>query len=230
VALTLVALGRNKFILGAFLLMVAGQALILFAWWLGVTAESAFDHWSQDELLAAGIPVLDPALESVLMRLFWIGAAVVLALTIESLITGLVSRESGLATNRAGMLVFLLLIEGFVLTSIVFSRANFHRTSTRPIVSSVSTNGSGEIRLVPMQVFADVNGVVIVRRPGARVWRTAEGIGDWLTESRGERFVWTDNDSKAYLLFRLSNREVPIMGFDFVTNQRIDPASYREQP
>jgi hypothetical protein len=228
--ISLFVLRQSRALLWGFLIFLISQALILTAWLLGWTAESAFNRWRQDDLLATGRAILDPQLEWVLMNLFWIGAAFVLAIAIEILVYPYLSRESGYPSNSRRPFILLLLFEGFIVVALTFSSVNYRRSFFKASVSSTAPDAKREIRLVPMNAFFDRNGLVISRKPGALVWRTVAGIGDLLSESHAERFVWADHDSKAYLLFQVQGREVPVMGFDFATNERVDLRSYREQP
>lgn len=221
--LALFSFRQNRVAIGVSISLLMSQALILTAWLLGLTAESAFDRHSP-----LGHPILDPQVEWVLMKIFWIGAALVLLSAIIGLAKNRLSREFCLPTNTRRILVLLLLLEGFIVVTLTVSSVNYRRSFYRSSVSSVSPGANREIRLVPMNAGFDVNGVVISRRPGALVWRTVGEVGDLLSESDGERFVWADNDSKAYLVFQLRENEVPVFGFDFAKNQSVDSKSYRE--
>jgi len=220
------AFPQRKFPFVAFLIFLMSQAILLTVWSFGWTAESAFNRH-----LPIGAPVLDPQLDWVLMNLFWVGAAFALGLASEAMLHRYLSHEAGFPTRTRRMVILLVLLEGFLVVSLTVSRVNYRRYGRgcfKPIVSSAARGANREIRLLPMNAGFDTNGLVISRRPRALVWRTAGEIGDLLSESDGERFVWADHDSKAYLLFQLRGGEVPVFGFDFVSNQSVEPKLYRE--
>lgn len=217
-AILMRAFRESKFVLTALLILFVIQEVVLIVWMQGWTAESYYAGY----MLSLGSPIIDPDLEQRLMRAFWIVAAVILSITIESLINSFLSSQPTFTKYSPRLLVLLLLCEATLLVLVQFSSTNSWRVTWRPQVSSLSPSGTREARLIPMNAFIDMNGLVIAREPGARVWRTIGRVGDILTESRNVRFDWSDRDSKVFLLLDTRGREYPVLGFDFRTNQEID--------
>lgn len=213
------AFRESKLVLTALLILFVIQEAVLIVWMQGWTAESYF----AGHMRSLGSPILDPHLEQRLMLLFWIAAAVILSITIESLINSFLSIHPTFTKYSARLLVLLLLFEATLLVLVQFSSTNGRRVTWRPQVSSLSPTGAREARLVPMDAFIDVNGLVIAREPGAWVWRTVGRIGDILTESQDVRFEWSERDSKLFLLLDVRGREYPVIGFDFAANRQIEP-------
>ncbi|MDX6693184.1 MAG: hypothetical protein QOF02_787 [Blastocatellia bacterium] len=204
------------------------QAVILLAWTECWTATSVFKKAS----LEPGWPVIDPQLESALMSAFWMIAAFVVALTVEHLLNFrflLNPRSAKESSFRKQALI--LVCELLLLLALNSSVVNFGRFSRDvKIAASVSADGSKEARLVPLNAWIDVNGVLIARRPRSIIWRTIGAIGDSLTEADGGRFVWSNDGSKVYLLLNYyQEKDSPALGFDFETNTAIDPKSYAAQ-
>lgn len=222
------AFRHSNLMLTMFLALLISQSVILFSWFEGWTAASAFVKHSPE----IGLPVIDPQLENKLMIAFWLLAAFVVALTIEHLINSFLSIEANLSSKSSHKAqIGILLFEAFLLLSLNSSNVNDRRMSRDVNVpSSVSSDGTKEIQLVPMNAWIDMNGIVIVRNPNSLVWKTVGKIGDSLTEAEGGRFVWSNDSSRVYLLLNFyKEKDFPILGYDFEANKQIDPKSYLEQ-
>lgn len=201
--------------------LFAAQAGIITLWLLGWTGASFY--WNHSTRV--GAIVLDPSIESYLMTGFWILVAIVLALGVEGIIDSFLASQSLFETRHLG-LVALLICEVFLLSLMRFGRIGFVGSSERAAVSSRSPSGNREIRLLPMQSFMDTNGIVIQREQRSIVWRSVGQIGDLLTESSEERFIWSD-ESRVFLLSKIHGTEYPVIGFDFSTRKNIDPKDWR---
>jgi hypothetical protein len=227
-SLVLKVFRHSKLILWVLLALLISQALILFSWFEGWTAASAFRKYSNE----VGLPVIDPQLEHQLMIAFWLLAAFVVALTIEPLINPSLSSETNLSRRSSHKAQLgVLLFEAFLLLSLNSSFVNLMRMSRDVNVpASVSPDGTKEIQLVPMSVWIDTNGIVIERKPNSLVWRTVGEIGDSLTEADGGRFAWSNDGSKVYLLLNFrQEKDFPMLGFDFEANKQIETKTYVEQ-
>jgi hypothetical protein len=211
-----------------FLVLLISQSVILFAWMEGWTAASAFEKHSYE----IGLPIIDPKLEHALMIAFWLIAALVVAIAIEHLLNShfkVGASSFGKHAHKKQMLV--LVFEMFLLMAVSSSIVNFRRMpSGVNVPSSLSSDGTKEIQLVPMNAWIDTNGLVIARRPNSLIWRTVGEIGDTLTGADSGRFVWLNDSSKVYLLLNFNEeKDRPVLGFDFETNKEIDLKSYVEQ-
>ncbi len=221
--LVLILFKDHKLIRWMLLALLICQGIILFAWIQGWTAASAFRNHSPSAVL----PVIDPQLEEWSMILFWLFAALVIAVSIEHLIHPFLSSTSEVRTlNKAH--VSVLLFEILLLVTFNSNFVNFMRNGRDVRVShSTSPDGNREIRLVPLNAFIDTNGIMITRKPGSPLWRTVGEIGDLLTETDGGRFVWSNDGSQVYLLVNFHDeKDLSVFGFDFRANKHLDPGTY----
>lgn len=224
--LAITAFRQNKLVLVAFFVLLISQLLILFSWSQGWTAASAF----QFRPSKIGLPVIDPNIERKLMIVFVLTAAGVFALIIEHLLSSVFISKPRSLKNLNISRTCILLLEIFLFVSL-FSSIVIYRQMfvVRNIPPSVSPSGSKEIKLVPMNCWIDVNGIVITRTPKSIFWKTTGQVGDILSEAESGRFVWSNDESRVYLLLNLDGKEFPAFGFDFKANEQIDSQTYFNQ-
>jgi hypothetical protein len=216
---------HSNLVLITFLGLLISQAVVLFSWFEGWTATSAFREHAPE----AGLSVIDPQLEHQIMIAFWLIAAFLLALATEHLVNSFLSSELNLSNKSSSKAqVGVLLFEAFLLLSLNSSVVNFMRlTRNVNVPASASSDGTKEIQLVPINAWIDTNGIVIARKTNSLVWKTVGEVGDSLTEADGGRFVWSRDCTKVYLLLNFhQKKDFPMLGFNFESNRQIDPKTF----
>lgn len=219
---------HSKLVSSLLLALFIGQAVILFSWFEGWTAASAYMNHSRE----AGLPVIDPQIENRLMTIFWLSAAFVMAVLIEHLIESFRSIKTeivGRSSRKAQM--GIMLFATFLLLSLHSNVVNYCRIPRNVnIPTSLSPDGRREVQLVPINAWIDTDGIAIAREPHSLIWRTIGKVGDVLTEADRGRFVWSGDSSKVYLLLNLrGTQDYTVLGFDFKTNQPINPEAFSKQ-
>jgi hypothetical protein len=160
---------------------------------------------------------------------FWLLAAFVFALLVEHLVDAFLNKR-----ETTGKLFYLkrmgiFALEGLLLLGMYSGIVNYKRQAPDTgVATSVSPDGKRSIQLVAMNAWIDVNGLVIVREGRSLIWSTAGELGDVLTEADGGRFVWSADNSTAFLLLNLQGKkDVPMLGYNFETNMEVNPSEYR---
>jgi hypothetical protein len=178
-----------------------GQTGVLLIWAVGLTPSDAFmdRRWG-----VAWNPwglVMDSRLLECLMAAFWyatlcILTAVVLGCLLRGgLLRGHRKKWGGGTTWRLATVLVMI----FVLTRMFGDAHEFHRMGAS-LADSTSPDGDRQVRLVPICTFCDVNGVLVFRNAGWRLWWPFEDpVGNYLTgNTNNVHFVW-DNNSEVRL-------------------------------
>jgi hypothetical protein len=164
------------------------------------------------------------------MIVFWLLAAFLFALFVEHLVDALLNNRETAGEHFYLKRIGVFALEGILLLGMYSGIVNYKRQGhDTGVATSVSPDGKRSIQLVPMNAWIDVNGLVIVREGRSLIWSTAGELGDLLTEADGGRFVWSADNSTAFLLLNLrGKKDVPMLGYNFETNMEVNPSEYRK--
>jgi hypothetical protein len=168
------------------------QTVVLLIWSMRLTTSDAFlaDGW--EGLMRMGnlsFQVVDSRLEGAFMRSFWV-AAFVLPFLVALRWTVRALRNKGSATHGTSCRVGAMGLFAIVLCIMATDVHEFHRLGSCLIESS-SPDKRLEVRLVPINAFMDINGVVVLRQGKSIWWMPMGNVGDQLTTRKTEpRFSW----------------------------------------
>ena len=176
------------------LLLWLAQTTILFAWAARITTSDAFLALHRFSALNVHGVVIDSRVQETVMNLFWYAAGVILLVVVLAMITRLgfgVVRRQKRARGTVWRIVTVLL--AFLIVLCVRCNIRESHRMGASLADTVSPSGAYEVRLVPIDAFADVNGVAVFHSPGSMWWYPMGTVGDELTGGRHHvRFVWDD--------------------------------------
>lgn len=175
------------------LLLWLAQTTILLAWTARITASDAFLSVQRNVLNIYGV-IIDSRAQETVMNLFWYTTGVILPVVVLIMIARLgfqIVRRHERAKGTAWRVATVLLAFLIVLC-VRCNVRELHRMGAS-LADTVSPSGAYEVRLVPINAFCDVNGVVVFRSSGSTWWHPMGKVGDELTSRRHSvRFVWDD--------------------------------------
>lgn len=180
------------------------QTAVLLAYGLQITAADAF--WAlPDRIPFSGGNifglVIDTHVQGTVMKVFWYGAGIVLLVVTSTMLA-----RFGVAVFRKQKLqrgwVWRLATIGLLLIALGCLLGDAHQSLWMGVslADTTSPDGRRDVRLVPINAFADINGVVMFRTTGSLWWYPMGTVGDELTFNWDRvRFVW-DSDMQVRLL------------------------------
>jgi hypothetical protein len=230
-ALAVLALWRRPLFLPPILAFLLFQSGILLLWLAGATAGAYFNTWPPP----SDATVLDPDIENDLMGGFAIAAPIAAVVAIVSAIwPGRKAAGEGHRTvPRRWLRVLVTVAIGFSSLATWANLNNYRRMSgTGGVPTSVSPDGSREVRLVPMNCWIDVNGVVLARRPGEWWYKPLGCVGDELSQSGGGQFEWLADSTGVQLWLEVHWSNAPpeqwcVLAYDFRAGRQMEPAASR---
>jgi hypothetical protein len=178
-----------------------GQTIVLVAWTFGITASDAF--W--DQIVRGGWNpyglVLDSYFYEAFMTVFRYAASGILAVVV---LASLVRLGAVLVRRRkpkpgTAWRFLALVVAVLVLVRMFADTREFHRMGAS-LADSTSPDGRFQVRLVPINAFADVNGVMMFRQAGSSWWYPMGRVGDELTTDRDDLSLVWDSNTQVRLL------------------------------
>jgi len=206
---------ENRWLVLCWTIIGASQLVVLFGWVTGKTAAASFMRYAVDHTDR----VIDPAIESVLMNLFW-GGAIVL-----TLIICLCTYRKYITPPRKGIGIrtAIIIAEIMLLVAMKANLTNFRRMPDDPLnVRSRSPDQRNEIILVPMNCWIDRNGLILTRHSQEFWWTPVADLGDILTEIDRAWFEWEQNSRRVRLMANgvSSNEQVKLFEYSPENSQQ----------
>ena len=228
--LVLKAFRRHRLELPLLLVLWFGQTTVLIAWTIRITASDAFLTVPEKYLTGSWNlygTVIDSHFQETFMTVFWYAAAGIGGIVVSAALVrlGILLHRRRKPQRGAVWRVLTLVLTVLILARMRGDVREFHRMGAS-LADTTSPDGGFDVRLVPINAFADVNGVIMFRQAGSLWWYPMATVGDQLTFDQDNiRLIWDSNTQ-----VRLLVGDEPSGTYDLTTGSDISRSRSRVPP